>query len=249
MAFLSAAWSNLFLVTYAVPSAELKPHLAPGLELDCLDGQAFVSLVAFQFVDTRVLGISWPGYRNFAELNLRFYVRHGADRGVMFVREFVPLRLVAWIARWFYNEPYVVAPFRAHIEDKPDCLDVDYRLERGGRVHVLQARGRKPAYLPDEGSTEHFFKEHCWGFGRTRRGHGLRYEVAHPAWSIYPIQSCKIDLDWALVYGPEWAFLQNAVPYSTILAAGSPVLVYSKGRLQTQPQPVLCQIDLPGTSM
>src|SRR2546423_13280170 len=97
--FLTARWSKLFLATYAVPPALLRPRLAAGLELDTRDGQAFVSLVAFDFLDTRVLGVPWPGFRDFAELNLRFYVRRGADRGVMFVREFVPQRLVAWMAR------------------------------------------------------------------------------------------------------------------------------------------------------
>src|SRR5215468_781631 len=94
--FLTARWTNLFLATYAVPDDLLRPHLPPGLELDRRDGRAFASLVAFDFLDTRVLGVPWPGYRNFPEVNLRFYVRHGEQRGVVFVREFVPLRLVAF---------------------------------------------------------------------------------------------------------------------------------------------------------
>src|SRR5438874_7358527 len=111
--FLTARWTNLFLATYAVPQEVLRPRLPRGLELDLRDGQAFVSLVAFQFLDTRVLGLPWPGYRNFAELNLRFYVRHGDQRGVVFIREFVPQRFIAWVARWLYNEPYLAAPIVA----------------------------------------------------------------------------------------------------------------------------------------
>src|ERR1700709_1663302 len=102
MPFLTAHWSNLCLFTYTVPDVLLEPRLPPGLELDRRDGRAFVSLVAFDFLNTRVLGIPWPGYRNFAELNLRFYVRRRAgaraQRGVMFIREFVPQRVVAWTA-------------------------------------------------------------------------------------------------------------------------------------------------------
>src|SRR5689334_13401141 len=97
--FLTARWENLCLVTYTVPPALLEPRLPPGLTLDTRDGQAFVSLVAFQFLGTRVLGVPWPGYRNFPELNLRYYVRHGEERGVVFIREFVPRQLVAWLAR------------------------------------------------------------------------------------------------------------------------------------------------------
>src|SRR4051794_14135342 len=102
--FLNARWLNLFLATYAVPASLLERRLPPGLELDTRDGQAFASLVAFQYENTRVLGVPWPGYRNFAELNLRFYARRGGERGVVFLREFVPQRLVAWVARTVYNE-------------------------------------------------------------------------------------------------------------------------------------------------
>src|ERR1700724_1878896 len=103
-AFLTARWSNLFLATYAVPPALLEKRLPPGLHLDTRDGNAFVSLVAFEFLDTRVLGVPWPGYRNFPELNLRYYVRRGPERGVVFLREFVGLHLVSWIARNVFNE-------------------------------------------------------------------------------------------------------------------------------------------------
>jgi uncharacterized protein YqjF (DUF2071 family) len=229
--FLTARWSNLFLATYAVPPDLLQKRLAPGLDLDLRDGQPFVSLVAFDFLNTRVLGVPWPGYRNFAELNLRFYVRRGQERGVMFVREFVPQRLVAGLARLLYNEPYVAAPLTSVMYDKPESLTAEYRLDWGGRTHTIMATGRKPAYRPADTSVEHFFKEHRWGYGVTRSGQAIRYEVAHPVWDIYPAEAYQVDLDWALVYGPEWQILKGAVPYSTVLAVGSPVSVYPKGRL------------------
>jgi len=229
--FLSARWTNLFLATYAVPPSLLEKRLPTGLELDTRDGQAFVSLVAFDFAGTRVFGVPWPGYRNFPELNLRFYVRHGSDRGVIFIREYVALRLVARLARLLYNEPYRVAPLSSLIHDEPDRLTVEHRLRQGGRVHTLRATGGKPGYLPEETSVEHFFKEHRWGFGRTRRGRALRYEVVHPVWEVYPVVDYHIDLDWGLVYGPEWDFLSEADPYSTIVAGGSAVRVYPHGKL------------------
>src|SRR5438132_9933153 len=108
--FLTARWSNLAILTWEVPPALLEPHLPAGLELDRRDGRAVASLVAFDFLDTRVLGVPWPGYRDFPEVNLRFYVRHGAQRGVVFVREFVPSRLVALLARLLYHEAYAAIP-------------------------------------------------------------------------------------------------------------------------------------------
>src|SRR5947209_7298268 len=229
--FLTAQWRNLFLATYPVPPALLEPRLPPGLALDTRDGHAFVSLVAFGFLDTRVLGVPWPGYRNFTELNLRFYVRHGAERGVVFVREFVPRRLVAWLARALYNEPYRATPLRSTCTDTPTGRTMEYRLRWAGREHVVTVTGSRPAVLPGPASEEHFFKEHHWGFGVTRRGRGLRYEVVHPTWEVLPVRDYRIDLDWASVYGPEWEALTRATPTSAVLAVGSPVSVYPKGAL------------------
>lgn len=224
--FLSARWSNLFLLTYAVPPELLMPRLPPGLALDTRDGQAFVSLVAFDFLDTRVLGIPWPGFRNFAELNLRFYVRRGTERGVMFVREFVPQRLVSWVARTLYNEPYRAAPLHSTTHALPDRVMIEHRLRWAGKTHTISATGARPPILPPETSAEHFFKEHQWGYGLTHRGKLLRYEVSHPFWQIYPLQSYRVELDWVSVYGPEWALLGKMQPYSTVLAVGSPVQVF-----------------------
>jgi uncharacterized protein YqjF (DUF2071 family) len=235
--FLTAHWSHLFLATYPVPPGLLEERLPPGLELDTRDGQAFVSLVAFEFLDTRVLGLPWPGYRDFTELNLRFYVRHGDDRGVVFVREFVPHHLVAWLARALYNEPYRAAPLTSSCREEGDRLTMEYRLRWGGREHVLTATGGLPPVRPGATSAEHFFKEHRWGFGMTRSGRTLRYEVAHPVWEVFPVLAYRIDLDWATVYGPEWAFLNEATPSSTILATGSAVSVYPKGKLLRVPVP------------
>jgi uncharacterized protein YqjF (DUF2071 family) len=228
--FLRACWNNLFLATYPVPPALLEPRLPPGLALDTKGDQAFVSLVAFEFLHTRVLGIPWPGYRNFAELNLRFYVRHGNRRGVVFVREFVPQRLVAWLARALYNEPYLAASLTASRKDDDASRSMEYRLRFAGREHCLRVTGAKPSFLPGESTDEHFFKEHHWGYGTKRGGRTLRYEVAHPVWEVFPVRSFAIDLDWAAVYGPEWGFLGKTMPCSTVFAVGSPVQVFPKGR-------------------
>ena len=58
--FLTAVWSDLALFSYAIPAEVLTPYLPPGLEPDLWQGQAYCSLVAFDFTQTRVLGWSVP---------------------------------------------------------------------------------------------------------------------------------------------------------------------------------------------
>lgn len=229
--FLTASWQNLILANYTVPEELLRPLLPPGLELDRRSGRCFASLVGFQFLQTRVLGISWPGFRHFPEWNLRFYVRHGDQRGVCFVREFVPQWFVATVARVIYNEPYRSARMTMSVQEQSDTLTAAYTVAWGGRVHSLRATGDRPAMRPGPDSDEHFFKEHSWGFGVTRRGTLLRYEVAHPEWDVYPVRSFVADVDWGTLYGPEWTVMNGVEPASVVLAAGSTVLVYPKGKL------------------
>jgi len=229
--FLTARWSNLAILTYEVPPALLEPHLPAGLELDRRGDAAFASLVAFDFQDTRVWGVAWPGLRTFPEVNLRFYVRRGNRRGVVFIREFVPRPVVSWLARAIYNEPYLVAPIESGVAEEAPVIVTIRRLHWQGRSHAIEVTGNKPAFKPAEDSEEHFFKEHQWGFGRDRRGRTLVYEVRHPLWEVYPVRSWSLDFDWARVYGPAWGFLSADKPASVVLAAGSPVSVYPRGGL------------------
>jgi uncharacterized protein len=233
VAFLTARWSNLVLLTYAVPPELLQPRLPDALELDTRGGRAFASLVAFDFLDTRVLGVAWPGFRDFPEVNLRFYVRRreSGERGVMFVREFVPQRFIAWVARTVYNEPYVAVPMRSRVDVTADAISVAHELTVGGRVHSIRAVGGAAKSCPAVTSDEHFFKEHRWGFGRARGGRCVRYEVVHPTWECHEVRSWHLDLDWAAVYGPQWRVLQDAEPVSVVLAAGSKVAVLPKSSL------------------
>jgi uncharacterized protein YqjF (DUF2071 family) len=223
--WLTAEWRHLCLVTYAVEPERLLPHLPPGLALDTRDGKAFVSLVAFDFQNTRVLGGSWPGYRNFPEINLRFYVRDGETRGVAFVREFVPSYLVAFLARALYNEPYQRARMESAVRESEHALEVEHLLRVGGRTQRLRVLARRQDSVPAETSTAHFFKEHTFGFGRTRAGGLVRYEVRHPIWATYPVENLHLDWEFGTVYGPEWADLSRRDPVSVILAKGSAVRV------------------------
>ncbi|MCY7345020.1 MAG: DUF2071 domain-containing protein, partial [Pyrinomonadaceae bacterium] len=92
--FLTAKWQDLVMANYEISPDLLADFVPPGAELDFHDGKCFVSLVAFMFLDVRVLKIPVPFHTNFEEVNLRFYVRREtADetrRGVVFVKEIVP---------------------------------------------------------------------------------------------------------------------------------------------------------------
>jgi len=217
------------------------------LEVETREGSAFVSLVGFQFQHCRVMGVPWPGHTDFAEVNLRFYVRTvslggaggaASQRGVVFIREFVPKPIIAYVARKFYNEPYLAAPCAARIAQSTSTISAEYSLTFGAPTPVeytFRVEARKPVVRPDSKSVEHWFKEHRWGFGMLppRRGgapRGVAYEVIHPTWGIYPVERCEVKVDFAAVYGPDWGFLSGTEPANVVLAQGSEVAVFPPRR-------------------
>jgi uncharacterized protein YqjF (DUF2071 family) len=234
-AFLTARWINLAMLTYRLDPKILQPFVPPGCVLDTKDDAAFASLVAFDFTTTRVLGVPWPGFSDFPEINLRFYVRHGDDRGVCFIREFVPKQTVARLARWIYNEPYKTAAMTSHVKTTNDSISVCHKLEVGGRKNIVQMTADRQTICPVPLSSESFFKDQQWGFGTSRSGKLIRYRVVHPLWKIHPVQSFSLDWDWGSVYGPYFAMLQEMQPMSVMLVEGSAVKLYPFARLKPAP--------------
>lgn len=144
---------------------------------------------------------------------------------MVFFRELVRSRRVAFVARSIYNEPYFRAHIGESIERADDALRVAYDFEIFGGRGRMSVQADPVSTTPDEDSPEHWFKKHQWGYGLTRRVQSLRYEVRHPVWACQRVRSATIEVDWARVYGPDRSVLAAAKPVSTLLAAGSPIEV------------------------
>src|SRR6266478_7721383 len=91
--FLTANWRYLAMLNYVVDPRLIASLVPSGTEIDFENGETFLSVVGFLFLDTGLLGVPVPFHRDFEEVNLRFYVRRkSADtwrRGVGFIRELV----------------------------------------------------------------------------------------------------------------------------------------------------------------
>ncbi len=234
---LTAAWLDLVLLNYAVSPDALRPYVPAGTELDTYEGTTYVSVVGFRFARTRVFGVAVPGHVNFEEVNLRFYVGRPASegwrRGVVFIREMVPRRAIAWTARAWYNEPYRTLPMRHDIARRADGwpVSVRYQWRRGTTWEGLSARtDREPAPFA-AGSEEAFIAEHYWGYTRQRDGSTIEYRVAHPRWRAATASEARLDADVRALYGAPFDTVLGTEPRSAFIADGSPVTVYRPVRL------------------
>ena len=144
-AFLTAEWHHVLGLTWPADAALLAAHLPRGARIDELDGTPRVSLVAFGFRRTRVRGVAIPGHVTFPEINLRFYVRMDGERGVVFIREFVPRRAISVVARLLYNEPYRTIPMRHEAATTADGAARAPPLRRRQRARGARRPGLAPA--------------------------------------------------------------------------------------------------------
>jgi uncharacterized protein YqjF (DUF2071 family) len=234
--FLTAEWRYLVMLNYEIDPFVLQPFVPAGTELDQWDGRTFISVVGFQFLKTKLLGFAIPFHSNFEEVNLRFYVRRktgeGWRRAVVFIKELVPSRAIAWTARTFYNENYVALPMKHELRlQEEEVRGVAYEWKFEGKMNRLALEVNGTARAIEGESMEEFITEHYWGYARQRDGGTVEYQVEHPRWNVWSAQSPVFDCNVESLYGKSFsAFLQKP-PVSAFLADGSAVTVFKGTRL------------------
>lgn len=216
------------MLNYVVDPSLLAPLVPAGTELDSFEGETFVSVVGFMFLNTRVLGFPVPLHRNFEEVNLRFYVRRrspaGWRRGVVFIRELVPRRAIALIARTFYGEPYTALPMRHAVTESAAALSVSYQWRRAGTWETLAMTATEAPRHSAPGSHEEFITEHYWGYTR-HRARTSEYQVEHPRSRFRSATAWEFTADVATLYGPHFVETLSAPAASAFIAEGSLVEV------------------------
>ena len=233
--FLTAQWRNLVMANWEVDPALLAPYVPKGTSLDLFEGKAFVSLVAFQFLDTQVLGVPIPWHRNFEEVNLRFYVVREVNgelrRGVVFISEYVPRFWIALVARTVYNERYSSVPMRHQVTTSTAGVDGEYAWRVGGKWHNVRFSSKNQPQPLVLGSREKFIAEHYWGYTVQRNGGTMEYKVEHESWQVWTQAEVVVELDGHTCYGAQFGEALSKPATFSFVAQGSPVVVNKGSKL------------------
>ncbi len=214
------------MANYAVNPALLKDLFPAGTQLELWNNRCYLSLVGFMFLETKFLGIRFPFHTNFPEVNLRFYVNrnnaHERKRGVVFIKEIVPLPVVTFIANTFYKEHYYTMPMKHSLKMEKETLSVEYSWKKKD-WHSMKINVDAKPHPILENSIHSFFTDNPWGYNRLSESRTLAYKVEHPVWEYYDTQDYAIDVDFEKVYGQKYSFLNHQQPESVFLIEGSNV--------------------------
>lgn len=234
--FLTTQWRYLAMLNYEIDPEILALFVPSGTELDFWNGKTYVSLVGFLFQDTHVAGIPIPFHRHFEEINLRFYVRRKAEdgwrRGVVFIKELVPRRAIAFIAKTFYNENYFALPMSHRIEKVGDEIkSVSYGWRFNGRENFLKVTVRGQAQPLVENSLQEFITERYWVMRRSATVPRKNILSSTRAGTFGKRNRAEFHRDVAELYGEHFCEFLNRSPSSAFLADGSKVKVYKDVKL------------------
>lgn len=226
--FLDVYWQDLLLVNYRLRGDAhqlLEKYLPPGTELDDFNGEHYVSVVAFRFHRTRMLGIPAPLYRDFPEINLRFYARRRVGdswrRGVVFIKEIIPCRIPAMIARSVFKENFHVHKLtREHVSNH-----LTYQWPQGEVLQEIKTKLTGNVQPPEPGSLDEHIIEHYWAYKRLGTNKSGEFHVSHRPWRIESCPEAEVNLDLKAIYGKELAEAMDDQPVSVFYANGSRVQV------------------------
>jgi len=226
--FLKASWENLIMANYVVEPALLMPYLPKGVELDFYQSQTYVSLVGFMFKNTSLFGVPIPFFGSFEEINLRFYVRKmegkKIKKGVVFINETVPFKIVALLANKLFKEHYISIPTKNTIKVE-EKKNIQYEWKRNRKWNSISVISNIEKNKIEAETIEEFIFERYFGFTKINNNLTQEYRINHAKWLTNKIIESEVKCDFENMYGKSFSTLNNTNPSSIILAEGSLISV------------------------
>ncbi|WP_293871734.1 DUF2071 domain-containing protein [Flavobacterium sp.] len=227
--FLKANWENIIMANYEIESEILIPFLPKGVALDLYNGKAYISLVGFMFKNTKLFNIPIPLLGTFEEINLRFYVTrkegNQTKRGVVFINETIPYKLVAWMANKLYKEHYTVVPTKNDIRSNATNQEIEFGWLLNKKWNSIFVEAEIKSEKMKVNSLEQFIYEHYYGYTKIDEQTTEEYQLQHPSWKVHEVVNYKIDCDFKAMYGEPFWVLNHTKPTAVFIAEGSKVAV------------------------
>jgi len=227
--FLKANWENIIMANYLVPKSLLLPYLPKGIELDLFENNAYISLVGFMFKNTKLFNIPIPYFGTFEEINLRFYVKRKNNevfnRGVVFINETVPYKIVAYLANKLYNESYSTVRTKHEWSFTNELKKIEYQWQVNKDWNRIYVEANTTSNTFVAGSLEEFIYEHYYGYAKVDKQETEEYKIHHPSWKVNTVLQSDINCDFKAMYGNDFGYLNTIKPHSVFIAEGSGVEV------------------------
>jgi uncharacterized protein YqjF (DUF2071 family) len=224
--FMTGKWEDLIISTFEVNQDLLKKYLPNNTELDLYKDKALISMVAFSFTKVKFFGIKIPFHQQFGQINFRFYVKSKINqtKGVVFIREFAPKPIIAFIANKIYNEPFYYRNVHRNKTETEHNIALNYTYKN---IEIKATASSETQDLK-ENTLEQFVVDRYIAFVKKNKTETYQYKINHNPWKLYNTET--VNTDKAILTMLPTAF-NKAKLISTYVVDGSSISV-EKGILQ-----------------
>lgn len=189
--FMTGNWQDLIMSTFEIDKSILEPYLPLNTQIDFYKEKALISLVAFTFSKVNFFGFKIPFHQHFGQINFRFYVKSKLDgsRGVVFIKEFAPKHLIAFVGNKFYNEPY----FYKNIKLQKKKTDNHTNLQYSFQNSTIKVSATRETEELKANTLKHFVVDRYIAYIKSRKLKTVRYNIYHRPWRTYKLNSSFLD--------------------------------------------------------
>ncbi|MDH5609510.1 MAG: DUF2071 domain-containing protein [Cyclobacteriaceae bacterium] len=215
-------WNDAVFLHWQVEPLLLKPYMPDGLELDQLEGTAWISLVAFTMQYVRPRGIpAFSPVSDFHEINIRTYVVRNGKQGVYFLSIEAARYISSFLAKTISGLPYVTSTINRSAQTISaqntrlgTKFDINYEVHENLSVKTEADRWLTERYA--------LFQNHG--------PHIISYDIHHLEWPVNRLSLTKHRIDY-----PALGHLLNAPPVKTHYSPGVQVIAWGKQRMKPTP--------------
>ncbi len=198
---MTQTWSDLLFAHWAVEADSVRRRIPAAFELDSFDGRAWIGIVPFRMTNVGPRGVpALPGISEFAELNVRTYVRVDDRPGVYFFSLDAASKWAVRVARALLNLPYHLASMTVAATEGRVQYDSRRASSAGGEFHATYEPTGEP-FAATPGTLEHFLTERYCLYQLHRRGRPYRLEIHHPPWRLQHARAQLVRNTMAAVNG------------------------------------------------
>jgi uncharacterized protein YqjF (DUF2071 family) len=200
---MTQTWHDVLFAHWPVDPTALAPTIPSPFALDLFDGRAWIGIVPFSMTNVAPRAVpALPWLSEFAEVNVRTYVRAEGRPGVYFfsLDAANPLAVVA--ARTWLSLPYYTAAMR--VGRSGESVEYESRRRRAPLADFAATyRPIGPVFHATPGSLDWFLTERYCLYARDHRLRPYRLEIHHPPWPLQRAEAAITRNSMAAAAGIE----------------------------------------------
>jgi uncharacterized protein YqjF (DUF2071 family) len=179
------SWHDLLFAHWRVSRDHLRELVPSFLEIDTIDGEAWVAVTPFHLTDVAPRGVpALPFISAFNEINVRTYVSYKGVPGVYFFSLDANSAVAVTGSRTVFHLPY----FTATIEVAETSEGFTYHSSRTGDGNAAKFEARcapeGPAFTAAPGSLEFFLTERYALYTTDSSHRAYRVDIDHDPWLL-----------------------------------------------------------------